>query len=96
MPLQIIDGHKVVEVKMAGYNKGTAAMKLTASGRNDFILAIGDDKTDEELFAALPDSAVTIKVGKGPTIANYNFTRQTSVIRFLEKMIESREKQECS
>lgn len=96
MPLQIIDGHKVVEVKMAGYNKGTAAMKLTASGRNDFILAIGDDKTDEELFAALPDSAVTIKVGKGPTKANYNFTRQTSVIRFLEKMIEAREKQECS
>jgi trehalose 6-phosphate synthase/phosphatase len=96
MPLQIIDGHKVVEIKMAGYNKGTAAMKLTASGKNDFILAIGDDKTDEELFAALPDNAVTIKVGKGPTKANYNFTRQTSVIRFLERMIEAREKQECS
>lgn len=96
MPLQIIDGHKVVEVKMAGYNKGTAAMKLTATGRNDFILAIGDDKTDEELFAALPDNAVTIKVGKGPTKANYNFTRQMSVIRFLERMIEAREKQECS
>jgi len=96
MPLQIIDGHKVVEVKMAGYNKGTAAMKLTASGKNDFILAIGDDKTDEELFAALPDSAVTIKVGKGPTKAAYNFTKQTSVTRFLERMIEAREKQECS
>lgn len=96
MPLQIIDGHKVVEVKMAGYNKGTAAMKLTASGRNDFILAIGDDKTDEELFAALPDSAVTIKVGKGPTQAIYNFTKQASVVRFLERMIEAREKQECS
>lgn len=96
MPLQIIDGHKVVEVKMAGYNKGTAAMKLTASGVNDFILAIGDDKTDEELFAALPDSAVTIKVGKGPTKAAYNFTKQTSVTRFLERMIEAREKQECS
>ena len=96
MPLQIIDGHKVVEVKMAGYNKGTAAMKLTASGKNDFILAIGDDKTDEELFAALPDSAVTIKVGKGPTKAAYNFTKQTSVTRFLERMIDAREKQECS
>jgi trehalose 6-phosphate synthase/phosphatase len=96
MPLQIIDGHKVVEVKMAGYNKGTAAMKLTVSGVNDFILAIGDDKTDEELFAALPDSAVTIKVGKGPTKAAYNFTKQTSVTRFLERMIEAREKQECS
>ena len=96
MPLQIIDGHKVVEVKMAGYNKGTAAMKLTASGRNDFVLAIGDDKTDEELFAALSDNAVTIRVGKGPTKATYNYTKQTSVIRFLERMIEAREKKDCS
>ena len=92
MPLQIIDGHKVVEVKMAGYNKGTAARKLISTGINDFILAIGDDKTDEEIFEALPDDAVTIKVGKGPTKASYNFTKQSSVISFIERMIEAKEK----
>jgi trehalose 6-phosphate synthase/phosphatase len=91
MPLQIIDGHKVVEVKMAGYNKGTAARKLISSGMNDFILAIGDDKTDEELFEALPETAVTIRVGKGPTKASYNFTKQSSVISFIERLIEAKE-----
>jgi trehalose 6-phosphate synthase/phosphatase len=91
MPLQIIDGHKVVEVKMAGYNKGTAARKLVSAGENDFILAMGDDRTDEELFAALPDSAVTIKVGKGPTKASYSYTKQSSVASFIEKLIEAKE-----
>ena len=90
MPLQIIDGHKVVEVKMAGYNKGTAASKLISTGIYDFILAIGDDKTDEELFEALPDTAVTIKVGKGPTKASYNFLKQSSVVSFIGKMIEAK------
>ena len=90
MPLQIIDGHKVVEVKMAGYNKGTAASKLISTGIYDFILAIGDDKTDEELFTALPDTAVTIKVGKGPTLASYNFLKQSSVVSFIGKMIEAK------
>jgi len=91
MPLQIIDGHKVVEVKMAGYNKGTAARKLVSARKNDFILAMGDDRTDEELFAALPDTAVTIKVGKGPTKASYSFTKQSSVGSFIEKLIEAKE-----
>jgi trehalose 6-phosphate synthase/phosphatase len=91
MPLQIIDGHKVVEVKMAGYNKGTAARKLVSAGENDFILAMGDDRTDEELFTALPDSAVTIKVGKGPTKASYSYTKQSSVASFIEKLIEAKE-----
>lgn len=91
MPLQVIDGHKVVEVKMSGYNKGSAAKKLTASGRNDFILAIGDDKTDEELFEALPDNAVSLKVGKGPTRAKYNFSKQPEVTAFITRLVEAKE-----
>jgi trehalose 6-phosphate synthase/phosphatase len=91
MPLQVIDGHKVVEVKMSGYNKGSAAKKLLAAGGNDFIMAIGDDKTDEELFGALPDSAVTLKVGKGPTRAGYSFMKQSEVIAFLSRLVEARE-----
>jgi trehalose 6-phosphate synthase/phosphatase len=91
MPLQVIDGHKVVEVKMAGYNKGSAAKKLLATGRNDFIMAIGDDKTDEELFGALPTDAVSLKVGKGPTRARYSFLKQSEVIAFLTRLVEERE-----
>ena len=91
MPLQVIDGHKVVEVKMSGYNKGSAAKKLISSEENDFILAIGDDKTDEELFGALPDKAVTLKVGKGQTQARYSFISQSDVVSFLNRLVEAKE-----
>lgn len=91
MPLQVIDGHKVVEVKMAGYNKGSAANKLLATGSNDFIMAIGDDKTDEELFGALPGNAVSLKVGKGPTRAKYSFLKQSEVVAFLTRLVEAGE-----
>jgi len=35
------------------------------------VVAIGDDRTDEDLFAALPGEAITIKVGPGPTHARF-------------------------
>lgn len=96
VPLQIIDGHKVVEIKRSGYNKGTAARKVLAAGNYDFILAIGDDKTDEELFAALPEDAITLKVGKEPTRARYSFTKQSAVIDFLERLLQAGENQKRS
>ncbi|HSO78051.1 MAG TPA: trehalose-phosphatase, partial [Bacteroidales bacterium] len=89
MPLQIIEGHKVVEVKRAGYNKGTAARKVFDAEKHDFVLAIGDDKTDEDLFESLPPDAVTIKVGKETTRANYSFAMQSAVIEFLERLLSS-------
>ena len=55
--LQIMEGHKVIEVKKSGYDKGSVALKVLGSAAYDFILAIGDDKTDEDLFRALPEQA---------------------------------------
>ena len=33
---------------------GEAALKFSADNRFDFILAMGDDRTDEDIFRALP------------------------------------------
>ncbi len=87
IPLQILEGHKVIEIKRTGYSKGTAALRMLNNREFDFILAIGDDKTDEELFAALPPSAYTMKVGKEPSVAKYNFQRQSEVIGFLNCLL---------
>lgn len=87
MPLQILEGHKVIEIKKTGYSKGTAALKMINNREFDFILAIGDDKTDEELFAALPSTAYTMKVGKEPSVAKYNFQKQSEVIGFLNCLL---------
>jgi trehalose 6-phosphate synthase/phosphatase len=63
--LHIIDGNKVIEVRIAGIDKGAASKKIIAGKNVDFILAIGDDRTDEDMFRALADKAITIKVGAG-------------------------------
>jgi len=61
--LSVLMGNKVVEVKMQSVNKGTAARTLLEAHPADFVLAIGDDRTDEDTFKALPSTAFSIKVG---------------------------------
>lgn len=68
--LQLMHGNKVIEVRVAGINKGIAADHFLRMKEWDFILALGDDWTDEEMFKILPAEAFTIKVGYGPTQAN--------------------------
>ena len=64
-PLQVMQGNKVVEVKQSNINKGRAAMGLLRSDPPfDFVMAIGDDVTDEDVFEAMPEKAWTIKVGR--------------------------------
>jgi trehalose 6-phosphate synthase/phosphatase len=86
--LQILDGNKVIEIKNITYNKGTSAnMLLIEPHKYDFVFAVGDDRTDEDLFAALPPTAITIKVGNEISKAKYNFYSQKEVDMMLEKMI---------
>jgi trehalose 6-phosphate synthase/phosphatase len=69
--LQVLEGNKVVEVRNAGVNKGKAAQKWIKKKNWNFMLAIGDDHTDEDTFKAMPADAYTIKVGLARTDANY-------------------------
>ncbi len=69
--LQVLEGNKVVEIRSAGIHKGKAANIVLGRNEWDFILAIGDDHTDEDTFRALPDHAFTVKVGLNRTLARY-------------------------
>jgi trehalose 6-phosphate synthase/phosphatase len=84
--LQIMDGNKVIEVRLSGVDKGAAARKLVDEINPDFILAIGDDKTDEDMFRTLADRAITIKVGPGHSAAQYSIASQRDVIRLLNEL----------
>ena len=75
--LQIMPGNKVVEVKSAEYSKGSEVRRLLRQERYDFILAIGDDTTDDDMFRALPRAAVTVKVGAASEYARYNLPQQS-------------------
>lgn len=59
----VLQGSKVIEVKAAGVNKGTAAAGWISGRDFDLIVAIGDEWTDEDLFAALPPDAYSLTGG---------------------------------
>ena len=86
--LQILPGDKVLEIKNMEINKGKAAMKLVEKENFDFIIAFGDDYTDEDLFKALPDSAVTIKVGSNISAAKFYMRNPAEVRKLLESFVE--------
>ncbi len=69
---EILEGKKVIEIKSGKYDKGEAAKRLIKNRKFDFVLAAGDDKTDESLFKALNDKGFTIRIGLSPSIAKYN------------------------
>ena len=84
--LQIIQGNKVVEIKSPEYNKGSEVNRLLLKKRYDFILAIGDDTTDEDMFCVLSKKTITIKVGDVSEVANFNLPLQSDVLPFLRNI----------
>ncbi|MFW6110527.1 MAG: bifunctional alpha,alpha-trehalose-phosphate synthase (UDP-forming)/trehalose-phosphatase [Thermoproteota archaeon] len=83
--LGVFKGNKVIEIKSGSINKGQASLRWI-SDEKDFILALGDDWTDEDLFSVCPKSAYTIKVGLEPSEAKFNVTSVKEVRTLLEKL----------
>ncbi|WP_035140235.1 trehalose-phosphatase [Bifidobacterium bohemicum] len=55
--LMTMENSKVVEVCHVSISKGLAVVPLAQGGSYDFILAAGDDTTDETMFSAIPPSS---------------------------------------
>ena len=85
--LQLLDGNAVIEVKNTEVNKGKAALEIAGHIKADFLLAIGDDVTDEDLFKYLPHSTISIKVGNNKSAAKYYLDQQEDVLQFLNQLI---------
>ena len=85
--LSVMDMDKALEVVDRQIDKGTAVAEMIGQHFYDFILCIGDDVTDENMFGALPDDAFTIKVGKKPTIASYSIAGVAKVKELLSAII---------
>jgi trehalose 6-phosphate synthase/phosphatase len=87
--LQVIEGNKVLEVRNTGVSKGTAATDWLGGLSADFILAIGDDWTDEDLFRALPPTAYSVRVGLANTAARYYLSNHIAVWRVLGELSQA-------
>ena len=88
MNLQLLEGSKVVEVKNSEINKGRAALHWIEKNKADFILAVGDDWTDEDIFSVLPDWAYSIKVGHGSSAAKFRIKSSMEVRQLLKTILE--------
>jgi len=87
--VQVFNGKKVIEVRNSGINKGTAALEWLTGRTPEFILGIGDDWTDEDLFRALPSTAFSVRVGVAATAASYYLASHTAVRRLLRDLSEA-------
>ncbi|MEM9822012.1 MAG: bifunctional alpha,alpha-trehalose-phosphate synthase (UDP-forming)/trehalose-phosphatase, partial [Bacteroidota bacterium] len=84
--IQVLEGNKVMEIKNASISKGKAASNWLDQKDWAFIMAIGDDHTDEDLFNALPPTAYTIKSGLAPSIANYRLKTIPDIRQLLKQL----------
>lgn len=86
----VFKGDKILEIKPGHINKGLIAEELLATYKSDFVLAIGDDNTDEDIFKVLPNKAFSIKVGLGDSNARLQILRVQDVIKLLDNLAKSR------
>jgi trehalose 6-phosphate synthase/phosphatase len=86
--LQVLMGNKIVEVRQSGINKGSFIKKIIEANDYDYIFAVGDDRTDEDMFRELTgkNNAYTIKVGPEASYAQYNLHTPQMVVSLLEGM----------
>jgi len=86
--LEIILGNKIVEVKNKNVSKAKTLRSIIDQRNYDFILAAGDDMTDEDMFKILAgnDNAFTFKIGGDASFANYNLHTPQMMISTLQTL----------
>ena len=90
LPVNILRGKKVIEVRAIEADKGVYASSYLASLPLDvFVIAIGDDRTDEDLFHVIRNQGYSFRVGRGPSTAAYNFVSQSQVMPFIKELTKS-------
>ncbi len=87
--LSITYGKKIVEVHHGSTDKGAAATWYLGQDEWGFVVAAGDDTTDEDMFVAAPASAWTIKVGAGNTAARSRIASPQAFVKLLSRLGQS-------
>jgi trehalose 6-phosphate synthase/phosphatase len=88
MGLAAMEGDRVVEVKRAEVNKGRAVHRWVSGEDVGFVFAVGDDRTDEDVFETAPEGAWTVKVGLNNTSARFSVPDVWAVRALLYRMTQ--------
>jgi len=85
--LVVLSGRKVIEVRFGWATKGDAAVAIrNAIPAPEFELAAGDDRTDEDMFERLPETAWTLHVGPAASRARYRVRDPADVLSILDQV----------
>jgi len=88
LPVDVLPGNRVLELRARGTSKGSVATALRERGELEgVILALGDDTTDIDLFAALPPDAHTVQVGEVPLPARHRVDGVEAARALLERLL---------
>jgi len=92
-PIEVLPGNCVCEIKNAGFTKATGVLELMThepfKGRRPFF--IGDDVTDETVFAIMPDlNGVAFSVGRRATGVAGHFDTPSDVREFLAHLLDDK------
>jgi trehalose 6-phosphate synthase/phosphatase len=86
--VELLDGHKVLELRLRGVAKNVAVkIALDDAPADSVILAAGDDRTDEDMFGALPPEAFSIRVGSGATAAKLRVESPRTLLGLLARLV---------
>ncbi|KAH1054995.1 hypothetical protein J1N35_033060 [Gossypium stocksii] len=104
-PVTVKSGQFIIDVKPQGVSKGVVAEKvfttMAKSGKQaDFVLCIGDDRSDEEMFEIISSaissgilssntSVFACTVGQKPSKAKYYLDDPAEVINMLEALADA-------
>ena len=90
-PASVLGGRKVVEVRPQEADKGSALKRLLGdTPTGELIVAMGDDRSDEELFRAAGSSPYTFAASPLPTHAHYRIDGPPAVHEFLARFLARR------
>lgn len=106
-PVSVKSGQHIVEVKPQGVNKGLVAAQLLATMREkkvlpDFVLCIGDDRSDEDMFEVIMQAMANeslspvaevfaCTVGQKPSKAKYYLENTSEILRMLQGLADASE-----
>ncbi|HHW44353.1 MAG TPA: trehalose-phosphatase [Desulfotomaculum sp.] len=82
--LEVLPGRKVVEIRPRGVNKGIMVQYLCRRYPQAFPLYFGDDRTDEDAFAALEGGwGILVSPAPRPSAATFSLSSPREVYRVL-------------
>ncbi len=86
LELIVFIGNRAVEVRSSRVSKAAYYQTHLASEDWDFVLAMGDDGSDEGLFTTVLPESVTVRVGVSASAARFNVESSEDAVQLLERL----------